>query len=63
MVNLWSESDAKAAVDRYAERWGRDLALRTYSARLLGSQSALVIHGGGNTSVKCAQKNIFGEDR
>ena len=29
-----------------------DLALRTYTARLLGADPALVLHGGGNTSVK-----------
>ena len=61
MENLWSESAAEGVLQQYSERWGEDLALRTYSARLLGSQSALVLHGGGNTSVKCTKKNIFGE--
>jgi rhamnose utilization protein RhaD (predicted bifunctional aldolase and dehydrogenase)/NAD(P)-dependent dehydrogenase (short-subunit alcohol dehydrogenase family) len=38
-----------------------DLALRTYSARLLGADRALVLHGGGNTSVKTLAKDVFGE--
>jgi rhamnose utilization protein RhaD (predicted bifunctional aldolase and dehydrogenase) len=28
----------------------RDLALRTYTTRLLGGEPRLVLHGGGNTS-------------
>ena len=37
------------------------LALRTYSARLVGSDAALVLHGGGNTSVKAVATTILGE--
>jgi rhamnose utilization protein RhaD (predicted bifunctional aldolase and dehydrogenase)/NAD(P)-dependent dehydrogenase (short-subunit alcohol dehydrogenase family) len=36
------------------------LSLRTYTARLLGSESALVVHGGGNTSVKTTAVDLFG---
>jgi rhamnose utilization protein RhaD (predicted bifunctional aldolase and dehydrogenase)/NAD(P)-dependent dehydrogenase (short-subunit alcohol dehydrogenase family) len=36
------------------------LALRTYSSRLLGAEESLVLHGGGNTSVKAPRKNVFG---
>ena len=39
-----------------------DLARRVYTSRLLGRDSTLVLHGGGNTSVKGARRNIFGED-
>src|SRR5580704_10266442 len=37
------------------------LALRTYTARLLGADASLVVHGGGNTSVKAQAKTLFGE--
>lgn len=38
-----------------------DLALRVYSSRLLGQEKTLVLHGGGNTSVKTQQRNLWGE--
>jgi len=37
------------------------LALRTYSSRLLGAEESLVLHGGGNTSVKGYATNVLGE--
>lgn len=37
------------------------LALRTYTARLVGAESSLVLHGGGNTSVKATATTITGE--
>lgn len=61
MENRWSEADAAKFVEGHAAKWGEDLALRTYSARLLGEDPSLVLHGGGNTSVKSGFKNIFGE--
>ena len=49
-------------VARYAERGvAEDLALRVYTSRLLGSDPALVQHGGGNTSVKTVQADMLGE--
>ena len=54
MNSLWSESDAAGCRD--------ELALRVYSSRLLGQDKTLVLHGGGNSSVKSSQKNIFGEE-
>jgi len=62
MKNRWSDQDAEQFLAQYAERWGADLALRTYTTRLLGSEEALVLHGGGNTSVKGAYRNVFGHD-
>ena len=53
MNNLWNETQAASCSD--------DLALRVYSSRLLGGNSSLVLHGGGNTSVKTSHTNIFGE--
>jgi rhamnose utilization protein RhaD (predicted bifunctional aldolase and dehydrogenase)/NAD(P)-dependent dehydrogenase (short-subunit alcohol dehydrogenase family) len=60
--NRWSEADAAAAIARYgALGIGEDLALRTYSARLLGADPELVLHGGGNTSVKTTVTGLLGE--
>ena len=60
--NLWSDSDAAAFVKSYAAKGvSEDLALRTYTSRLLGSDPNLVLHGGGNTSVKTTVKGLFGE--
>jgi rhamnose utilization protein RhaD (predicted bifunctional aldolase and dehydrogenase)/NAD(P)-dependent dehydrogenase (short-subunit alcohol dehydrogenase family) len=62
MKSLWSDADAEAAVSRYASQGiGADLALRTYSARLLGADPSLVLHGGGNTSVKTTLPDLFGQ--
>lgn len=61
MLSRWSDTEAAKFVDRYGAKSGADLALRTYSARLLGSEESLVLHGGGNTSVKSTHTNIFGE--
>jgi rhamnose utilization protein RhaD (predicted bifunctional aldolase and dehydrogenase)/NAD(P)-dependent dehydrogenase (short-subunit alcohol dehydrogenase family) len=50
MQNLWS--------DKEANNYDDDLALRVYTSRLLGRDTSLVLHGGGNTSVKISEKNI-----
>jgi rhamnose utilization protein RhaD (predicted bifunctional aldolase and dehydrogenase)/NAD(P)-dependent dehydrogenase (short-subunit alcohol dehydrogenase family) len=55
------DADAARAVSDRAEGVSELLALRTYTARLLGADDALVLHGGGNTSVKATAKTIFGE--
>ena len=63
MKNLWSDRDATAAVRRYARQGiNRDVALRVYTTRLLGGNPRLVIHGGGNTSVKTRMKDISGRE-
>jgi rhamnose utilization protein RhaD (predicted bifunctional aldolase and dehydrogenase)/NAD(P)-dependent dehydrogenase (short-subunit alcohol dehydrogenase family) len=61
MQNRWSNEDAGRLVAQYVPRWGEDLALRTYSSRLLGAEESLVLHGGGNTSVKGYVTNVLGE--
>jgi rhamnose utilization protein RhaD (predicted bifunctional aldolase and dehydrogenase)/NAD(P)-dependent dehydrogenase (short-subunit alcohol dehydrogenase family) len=61
MKSKWSDEEAEKAVAEFASRWGRDLALRTYAARLLGREKTLVLHGGGNTSVKGDYVNLWGE--
>ncbi len=61
MQSLWSDEEAQQVVSRYVARGvDRDLAVRTYSARLLGQVPRLVMHGGGNTSVKITMPDLFG---
>jgi rhamnose utilization protein RhaD (predicted bifunctional aldolase and dehydrogenase)/NAD(P)-dependent dehydrogenase (short-subunit alcohol dehydrogenase family) len=50
----WSDADAREAIDRYRDepRVNEDIALRVYTSRLIGQDPSLVLHGGGNTSVK-----------
>lgn len=63
MKNLWDESEARAAISHYAEQGvSEDLALRTYTARLLGGEPLLVLHGGGNTSVKTRARDVYGDE-
>jgi len=53
MKSLWSDSDA-------ADFSSDDLAMRVYTSRLLGASEDLVMHGGGNTSVKATTEDFFG---
>ncbi len=62
MRSRWSDKEAARSVARYGAEWGEPLALRTYSARLLGTEPTLVLHGGGNSSVKALWANVFGEE-
>jgi rhamnose utilization protein RhaD (predicted bifunctional aldolase and dehydrogenase)/NAD(P)-dependent dehydrogenase (short-subunit alcohol dehydrogenase family) len=54
MKSLWS--DAEAA------QFTGPLGPRVYTSRLLGRDRSLVLHGGGNTSVKLREKNLFGDE-
>jgi rhamnose utilization protein RhaD (predicted bifunctional aldolase and dehydrogenase)/NAD(P)-dependent dehydrogenase (short-subunit alcohol dehydrogenase family) len=56
MDGQWNEAEAAEF-----ERKG-PLAERVYSSRLLGRDHSLVLHGGGNTSVKIRERNLFGDD-
>src|SRR6195952_3868320 len=60
MQSAWTDRDADAAVARY-ENLGRDVALRVYTTRLLGQDPRLVLHGGGNTSVKTCLADLNGD--
>src|SRR3954464_11171339 len=60
MQSAWNDSDADAAIARY-QSLGRDLALRVYTTRLLGQDPHLVLHGGGNTSVKTGLTDLHGD--
>ena len=55
MKSNWKDSEAKKLK-------GDLLKLRVYTSRLLGNNEDLVMHGGGNTSVKVKETNIFGEE-
>jgi rhamnose utilization protein RhaD (predicted bifunctional aldolase and dehydrogenase)/NAD(P)-dependent dehydrogenase (short-subunit alcohol dehydrogenase family) len=62
MQSRWTDADARKAVAGYAANGiGEDLALRTYTTRLLGADPLLVLHGGGNTSVKTRMTDLLGE--
>ena len=53
MQSLWNDSDAAQFTDA--------IGLRVYTSRLLGKNPELVLHGGGNTSVKVDEKDFFGD--
>lgn len=56
MKSRWNKDEAG--------KYGQDpLALRVYTSRLLGQDPDLVLHGGGNTSVKERRANLFGEEQ
>ncbi len=61
MKNKWRQEKASEFIARHEKRWGRDLALRTYTSRLIGEEKELVLHGGGNTSVKTTYTNVLGQ--
>jgi len=62
MESKWSDEDARAYVTRYAEEHGEDVALRVYTSRLIGREPTLVLHGGGNTSVKTRRRDDTGAE-
>jgi rhamnose utilization protein RhaD (predicted bifunctional aldolase and dehydrogenase)/NAD(P)-dependent dehydrogenase (short-subunit alcohol dehydrogenase family) len=59
----WSDEDARATLQRYRDdpRVNDDLALRVYTSRLIGQEPSLVLHGGGNTSVKTIMTDDTGQ--
>ena len=64
MESRWSDAEAAAAVERWAglRHSNEDVALRAYTSRLIGAESSLVLHGGGNTSVKTRLPDDLGEE-
>ncbi|MBF0124467.1 MAG: bifunctional aldolase/short-chain dehydrogenase [Magnetococcales bacterium] len=54
MKNLWSDDEAAL--------WSGAVEQRVYSSRLLGRDQSLVLHGGGNTSVKARSRDVFGDE-
>ena len=62
MENRWSDISANEYIELYGSDRGEDLALRTYASRLIGKEPNLVLHGGGNTSVKTGYRDLLGRD-
>jgi len=62
LKNNWSKKSANKYVKKYQKLgFSKDLALRVYTTRLLGRNKELVLHGGGNSSVKTSIKDIDGK--
>ena len=62
MKNNWSHKEAKNYIQKYKKLgFDKDLALRVYTSRLLGRNKELVLHGGGNTSLKTRITDIDGK--
>lgn len=61
ITNRWLDADCATwlakAKDSPADQ---ALAARVYSSRIIGSDPDLVMHGGGNTSVKVTRRDLFG---
>jgi rhamnose utilization protein RhaD (predicted bifunctional aldolase and dehydrogenase)/NAD(P)-dependent dehydrogenase (short-subunit alcohol dehydrogenase family) len=62
MNNRWKEEDVARMEVEFDGQTGHDLGQRIYSARLLGAEHELVLHGGGNVSVKTTLPDVFGND-
>ncbi len=54
MRSLWVDEDARAFAND-------PVSLRVYTSRLIGQDASLVLHGGGNTSVKAEARDLFGD--
>jgi len=61
MESRWSDAEAAEFVERLAGRWGEEMALRVYTSRLIGRDPDLVMHGGGNTSLKGEVTTLVGD--
>ena len=62
MKNRYDISEAQRSINAYPDQ-PEGLCLRVYTSRLIGSEADLVLHGGGNTSVKCRVTDILGEKK
>ena len=61
--NRWNDEDAAELVAAAGpDEADRQLALRVYSSRLIGSDTDLVLHGGGNTSCKVTRRDVLGRE-
>ena len=62
MKSAYDKNDAARIIKKYPGI-SPAFALRIYTSQLIGSDPNLVLHGGGNTSVKLRQRNILGEEQ
>ncbi len=62
MQNLWNDADLQCFVKEQcsAPEMQLELLELVYASHLLGRESSLVMHGGGNTSVKCELVDMVG---
>ena len=59
--NLWNERDKLSNINKLEKSiYSFDLGTRVYSSRIIGKVPDLVMHGGGNTSCKTIQEDVFG---
>ncbi|MCP4003473.1 MAG: bifunctional aldolase/short-chain dehydrogenase [bacterium] len=61
MESRWNQTEADEFVDRFSAA-RKLVALRAYTSRLIGAEPDLVLHGGGNTSVKARAHDLFGDE-
>ena len=62
MKSKYSDKEAKLFINQFAKKGvSKDLALRIYTTQLLGNDPTVVLHGGGNTSVKSSIKTLLGK--
>jgi len=47
LKSRWSDGEAGRVVAEYGAEWGEELALRTYTSRLIGQEEEVVLHGAG----------------
>ena len=63
MKSQWNDIVARETVEAYSAKGvSQDVALRVYTTLLLGRDPLLVLHGGGNTSVKTRATDDLGQD-
>ncbi len=62
MKSRWTKQGAHDAIKRWGPEHGEDFALRLYGARLLGADPYLVLHGGGNVSLKGRHRTLLGDE-
>ncbi|OOY27857.1 short-chain dehydrogenase [Thioclava sp. L04-15] len=63
ITNRWQDAEARAMQEAAgSDPMARELALRIYTSRLIGQNPDLVMHGGGNTSVKLRARDVFGDE-
>src|SRR6266702_1179405 len=61
--NRWRNDEANAFLAKAgSDPADRALALRVYTSRLIGNDPDLVMHGGGNTSVKVRRRDLLGRE-
>jgi rhamnulose-1-phosphate aldolase/alcohol dehydrogenase len=61
MKSRWTKAGAREAIEAFGADHGEDFALRLYTSRLIGSDPDLVLHGGGNTSLKASRTTLLGD--